>query len=279
MSTHTRTRGHDAWTLLGVGVVALAAAVLSFSSLQALAVRAGYTPALAALLPLSIDAQAVVATRAWLARSTGDRARTYARALALSAVALSVSGNAGEHAMTAAHAVTPWWVVVAIASVPPVALAACAHLAALLAVSDPAPEHTEHQPVESDASSQPESGTPLTEHPTDPLGERAPEAVSGRATEQRASAQPSAQSTAHSARTTRSRQRSPKTGHERARALFGEHADAGTLDQLTGAAVATAGDVSPATGRRWLATWRAEAAQQPPHLAVVGQTQPREGDA
>ena len=281
MSKPTRSR-HDAWTLLGVGVVALAAAVLSFSSLQALAVRAGYSPALAALLPLSIDAQAGVATRAWLARSTGDRARTYARALALSAVALSVSGNAGEHAMAAAHAVTPWWVVVAIASVPPVALAACAHLAALLAVSDPVPEHTEDHAVALDTCSQPESGTPFAEHATEPLSERATEAFSERAPErasgQRESAQPSAQSTAQSARTTRSRKRSPKTGHERARELFGEHADAGTLDQLTGAAVATAGGVAPATGRRWLAHWRAEVAQQPPHLAVVGQTQP-EGDA
>lgn len=273
MSKATRN-GHDTWTLLGVGVVALAAAVLSFSSLQALAVRAGYSPALAALLPLSIDAQAVVATRAWLARSTGDRARTYARTLALSAVALSVSGNAGEHAMAAAHAVTPWWVVVAIASVPPVALAACAHLAALLVVNRPAADQAGQEAAEPDTSSQPDTGTHATEHPTEPITMRSPE----RASEQRVSAQPSAQSTAQSARTTRSRKRSPKTGKQRARELFAEHADTGTLDQLTGAAVAAAGGVSPATGRRWLADWRAEAAQQPPHLAVVGQTQP-EGDA
>ena len=268
-----RTRGHDVWTLLGVGVVALAAAVLSFSSLQALAVRAGYSPALAALLPLSIDAQAVVATRAWLARSTGERARTYARALALSAVALSVSGNAGEHAMAAAHAATPWQVVVAIASVPPVALAACAHLAALLAATRPAPEQTGQEAAEPDTTSQPDTRTPLAEHPTEPTA-RSPE----RASEHRVSAQPSAQSTAQSARTTTRRTRSPKSGQERARELFSEHAETGTLDQLTGAAVAAAGGVSPATGRRWLAHWRAEAAQQPPHLAVVGQTQP-EGDA
>lgn len=124
---------HDVPTLVGTGVVAVAAAVLSFASLQALAERAGYTTALAALLPLAIDAQAVVATRAWLAASTPAPARRYARRLALTAVALSVVGNAGEHAMAAAGVVTPWWVVVLIASVPPIALAATAHLGALLA--------------------------------------------------------------------------------------------------------------------------------------------------
>lgn len=129
-----RTKGgHDVWTLLGMSVVALAAAVLSFASLQDLAQRAGYSRELAALLPIAIDAQAVVATRAWLAATTPTPGRRYARTLALSAVGLSVVGNAGQHAMAAIALVTPWWVVVAIASVPPIALAATAHLAALLA--------------------------------------------------------------------------------------------------------------------------------------------------
>lgn len=124
--------GHDVPTLLGIGVVAVAAAVLSFASLQDLAERAGYAAGLAALLPIAIDAQAVVATRAWLATATPPSARRYARLLALTAVGLSVLGNAGEHAMAAARAPTPWWVVVLIASVPPIALAATAHLGALL---------------------------------------------------------------------------------------------------------------------------------------------------
>lgn len=131
MSWHTKG-GVDVPTLAGIAVVAVAAAVLSFASLQDLAERAGYSPELAALLPIAIDAQAVVATRAWLASGTGPRARRYARRLALTAVALSVIGNAGEHAMTAANTVTPWWVVVLIAAVPPIALAATAHLGALL---------------------------------------------------------------------------------------------------------------------------------------------------
>lgn len=256
MSTHTRTRtGHDVWTLLGVGVVALAAAVLSFSSLQDLAERAGYTPRLAALLPLAIDAQAVVATRAWLATGTAERARRYARALALAAVAGSVAGNAGQHAMAAANAATPWWVVVAIASVPPVALAATAHLAALLATHRPDTEHTTTAPAPASER----------ERPTEPHVERS--------TERPDTAQPDAHTTdtvsAQPARRKSRAKRSPK-GQQRARALFAEHAEAGTLDQLTGAQIAAAGNVSPQTGRRWLAAWRTEHDEHRPQLAVVG---------
>lgn len=132
MTTLNRHR-LDTPMLAGLGVVALAAAVMSFASLQQLGERAGFPPVLAALLPLAIDAKAVVATRAWLARHTPDRARRYACGLALAAVALSVAGNAGEHAMTAYALATPWWVVVTVSAVPPIALAATAHLAALLA--------------------------------------------------------------------------------------------------------------------------------------------------
>lgn len=154
--------GHDVPTLLGIGVVAIAAAVLSFASLQALAERAGYAPGLAALLPLAIDAQAVVATRAWLAPGTAPTARRYARRLAWTAVGLSVVGNAGEHAMAAAHATAPWWVVVLIASVPPIALAATAHLGALLSTrSDRA------KPVEPSAATRPEA-TSAPAEPAEP---------------------------------------------------------------------------------------------------------------
>jgi len=272
MSLRTRTRQHDVWTLLGVGVVAIAAAVLSFSSLQALAVRAGYTPALAALLPLAIDAQAVVATRAWLTAGTSKRTYRYARALALSAVAGSVAGNAGQHAMTAAHAATPWWVVVAIASVPPVALAATAHLAALLATteSDAETGSTEHQASEG-------------ERGAEPIDERSPQAPLERSESARSSAhttpavrahdnggvsaQPAVTTGRATARKKPGAERSPKP--ERARALFDQHAEAGTLDQLTGAEIADAGHVSKPTGRRWLAAWRRE--QDRPQLAVVGE--------
>lgn len=264
MSAHTRQRAHDAWTLLGVGVVALAAAVLSFASLRDLAERAGYTPALAALLPAAIDAQAVVATRAWLAANTSERARRYARTLALSAVCLSVAGNAGQHAMAAAHAITPWWVVVAIASVPPVALAATAHLAALLAAHRPDAEHPASAPEPSTAS----DGERAAERPDDAQPSAHTTAtVSGHdgAHPDEVSAQQAAQSSRTASRRTPRAKRATK-GRDRARALFTEHAEAGTLDQLTGSDIATAGNVSAATGRRWLAAWRDE---HRPHLVAV----------
>ena len=282
MSLRTRSRQHDVWTLLGVGVVAIAAAVLSFSSLQALAVRAGYTPALAALLPLAIDAQAVVATRAWLTAGTSKRTYRYARALALAAVAGSVAGNAGQHAMTAVHAATPWWVVVAIASVPPVALAATAHLAALLVSNEPDIERasTEHATTEDERTG---------ERAAEPIDERSSQAPSERSESGRSSAhttpdvsahdsahddggvsaQPAAPTDHATPRRKPGAKRSPKP--ERARALFDQHAEGGTLDRLTGAEIADAGHVSKPTGRRWLAAWRADHDANRPQLAVVGE--------
>ncbi|MPY82598.1 MAG: DUF2637 domain-containing protein [Actinophytocola sp.] len=270
MSLRTRGRQHDVWTLLGVGVVAIAAAVLSFSSLQALAVRAGYTPALAALLPLAIDAQAVVATRAWLTAGTSQRTYRYARALALAAVAGSVAGNAGQHAMTAAGVTTPWWVVVAIASVPPVALAATAHLAALLAAENPAtkPATTEHAATEDerspDAPSEHSEGGRSRAHTTPAVS-----AHNGAHDNGGVSAQPATPADRATPRKRSSGKRSPNS--QRARVLFDQHAESGTLDQLTGREIADAGNVSDPTGRRWLAAWRAEHDANRPQLAVVGE--------
>lgn len=182
MTTLNR-HGVDTPMLAGLGVVALAAAVMSFASLQQLGERAGFPPVLAALLPLAIDAKAVVATRAWLSRRTPDRARRYARGLALAAVALSVAGNAGEHAMTAYALATPWWVVVTVSAVPPIALAATAHLAALLAAEsiEAADSDTVRvEPIESTTSThQPiapvNASSPVTEQETSPMADRSAE--------------------------------------------------------------------------------------------------------
>jgi len=195
----------DVPMLAGLGVVALAAAVMSFASLQQLGERAGFPPILAALLPLAIDAKAVVATRAWLSRRTPDRARRYACGLALTAVALSVAGNAGEHAMTAYALATPWWVVVTVSAVPPIALAATAHLAALLAAgsieaTDSATDRVD--PIESTTSTaQPIASMdvtgPVTEQETPPKIDRSTqqqESTPTRATDSRAGAGPARRS-------------------------------------------------------------------------------------
>jgi hypothetical protein len=121
-----------AWiTWTGLAVVALAAAVLSFDALRQLAVLAGTPATLAWLLPVTIDAAALVATRVWLAGGAPVRARSFARFLALGMIGLSVAGNAVSHWLVAYQVTPPWWSVVAVAAVPPAVLGAVAHLAAL----------------------------------------------------------------------------------------------------------------------------------------------------
>lgn len=120
-------------TWAGLAVVALAAAVLSFASLRSLAIVCGTPEGLAWLLPLNLDAAAVVATLVWLASEAPEPARWFARTLALGTLALSVAGNATEHFLIAFGIRPPWWAVVAVASVPPVVLGAVAHLVALAA--------------------------------------------------------------------------------------------------------------------------------------------------
>jgi hypothetical protein len=124
-----------AWiTWGGLAAVALAAALLSFASLRNLAVVCGTPPGLAWLLPVCIDAAALVATRVWLTGDAPDAARRAARLLALTMIVLSVAGNATDHALAAYAVRPPWWAVVAVAAVPPAVLGAVAHLAALAAV-------------------------------------------------------------------------------------------------------------------------------------------------
>src|SRR5699024_6696492 len=105
--------------------------------------------------PIAIDAAVVVATRTWLAGPSSGRVTRYGRAVALASLALSVAGNATEHAMAAYQLATPWWVVVAVSAVPPIMLGATAHLAALVA----AERHTAPEPA--GTSSAPASDSPL----------------------------------------------------------------------------------------------------------------------
>lgn len=120
------------WTWAGIGVVALSAAVMSFATLWRLAERANAPSQLAWLLPVAVDATIVLATAVWIAGQAGHRVTRYARGLALCALTLSVAGNAAEHGMTAYNLAAPWWVLVTVSAVPPAALGATVHLAALL---------------------------------------------------------------------------------------------------------------------------------------------------
>lgn len=224
-------RVRDGWTWLGIGIVAAAAAVMSFSALRRLAERVDVAPALAWLLPVAIDAAIVVATRVWLIGGAGDRVTRYARFLALSALALSVAGNATEHAMAAYAVVSPWWVLVAVSAVPPVALGATVHLAALLA-SDTA------------TATRPKSATP-TKSGARTAGSATTSAPTPIA------AKPATPATATD---------DTRSGDKEAvmRDTFERYRSEGRLDELTGAELARSAGAASSLGRRYRKKWLAE---------------------
>lgn len=140
----TERFGRDWLTVGAMVAVAAAAATLSFTSLMDLARVCGYGPRLAWLLPISIDAYALTATRVWLRGGVGERTRRYARRNAVAAIGLSVAGNATFHCLSAAGVLSliGWaqLLVVGVSAVPPVVLGLVGHLHALLAAEKPAPK-------------------------------------------------------------------------------------------------------------------------------------------
>jgi hypothetical protein len=128
----------DRTTYMGLFAVGTAAAVLSFTALARLAVLAGVTGNLAGtrpgihlawLLPIAVDAYAATSTRIWLRAGIPAGTRAWARGNALAAIAVSMSGNAAEHWLTRDGTSLP--VVLAVATVPPLMLAAVVHTAVL----------------------------------------------------------------------------------------------------------------------------------------------------
>lgn len=119
-------------------VSAASAAVSSFDGLRSLALLVGWHAAMAPLLPLTIDALAMAATRVWLADvAVSARARRFARRIAVTAILSSLVGNATYHAIAAGLITTSWVVVVTVGAVPPLTLGLVSHLAVLRKQSDP----------------------------------------------------------------------------------------------------------------------------------------------
>lgn len=119
-------------TTVGLVIVASCAVAVSFAGLFGLAVLCSFSPELAALVPVLVDAGAGVATVVWLAGDVPPAARRYARRLALGLLSVSVVGNAASHALVAYGARPHWLVVVAVGALAPAVLAAVIHLAALV---------------------------------------------------------------------------------------------------------------------------------------------------
>jgi len=123
---------------LGMAAVSLAAAISSYSGLASLADLAEWNHRLALLLPLTIDAYALTATRVWLLPKTaGRRARRWAKGNAIGAIATSVAGNAVAHAAGAHVFHISWPVVVAVSAIPSIVLGLITHLWHLRNTPDP----------------------------------------------------------------------------------------------------------------------------------------------
>jgi Protein of unknown function (DUF2637) len=147
----SRPRPRDWWVIAGMTVTACAAAVSSFSGLRSLAAATGWPDALAPLLPFTIDAYAMTATRVWLSKATGSTAaRRFARWNAIGAIGLSLLGNAAWHLIAAQVLAVTWPIVVLVGAVPPAVLGLLSHLAVLR--------------VQDDEDEAPPLGTELDEH-------------------------------------------------------------------------------------------------------------------
>src|SRR4051794_30535110 len=134
--TQSMTDGRrDWWVIVGMTVAAISAAVASFAGLRGLAQVAGWPDRLAWLLPVTIDAYAMTSARVWLAGTLGSsRARNFARANAIGAIATSILGNAGYHLAAAGLIAINWPIVVLVGAVPAAVLGLTAHLHALRTV-------------------------------------------------------------------------------------------------------------------------------------------------
>lgn len=142
MTTHDTTAPaqRDALFATGMAAVSLAAAISSYSGLASLADLAGWNHRLALLLPLTIDAYAMTATRVWLSPKTaGAKARRWAKGNAIGAIATSVAGNGVAHAANAHVFHVAWPIVVAVSAIPSIVLGLITHLWHLRNTPDPAP--------------------------------------------------------------------------------------------------------------------------------------------
>lgn len=124
---------------IGLAVVLVAAAVLSFDALWALAHDVGIPDHLGWLLPISVDAGAAVSCAVWLGRDSADDAARFAGRMTWALLATTVLGNAGLLGMHAYGITAPWWVAALVGTIPPAVVGATVHLVVLL-TRPPAPQ-------------------------------------------------------------------------------------------------------------------------------------------
>jgi hypothetical protein len=136
----------------------LSAAISSFSGLQSLAAATGWPVALSPLLPFTVDAYAMTATRVWLSGSTrSHHARNFAKWNAIMAIGLSLLGNGVWHLIAANVLEVSWPIVVLVGAVPPAVLGLLSHLAVLRSQDD---AEAAVPPRPAEATNTPQPGTP-----------------------------------------------------------------------------------------------------------------------
>jgi hypothetical protein len=118
--------------MIGLGVVLIAAAVLSFAALRDLAVAVAIDARLAFLLPIAVDAGAAVSCTVWLSPTVQRDARRFACWLTWLLLGATVVGNAAQLGMHANHVIPPWQVAVIVGAIPPAVVGGVVHLLVLV---------------------------------------------------------------------------------------------------------------------------------------------------
>lgn len=159
-------------TTTGLGMVLVAAAVLSFHALDGLAVAVSIPPSLSWLLPIAVDAGAAVSCGCWLSRWVNPDASRFARGMTWSLLGLTVVANAGQLGMHAAGINPPWWVAVLVGAIPPAVVGGTVHLAVLVGRGVPTTDPLDEADDQAEPDESPAGDDRVAELIADGVGRR-----------------------------------------------------------------------------------------------------------
>ena len=134
-----------------------------------------------------VDAGAAAGSLVWLGGWAQRTARSFARALALGLLGLSVAANALGHGLAAYRLAPAWWVVVIVSAVAPAVLGAVVHLAVLVGRPEPAPLDDDVARDAYEAGSLDENGLSQLWHDAPPVTDRVAELIAAGAGRRRLS--------------------------------------------------------------------------------------------
>jgi hypothetical protein len=159
------TRQRDLWSLAGIWIVGVTAAVWSFTALSNLAERVGIDTASPPILgvsvhtswglPITVDVLAIVATRVWLRGQAPADAIRYAQRLAWAAIVASIGGNAYHGLLMGGR-----FDALLVSTVPAVVIGAMVHLAVLVGRPQSATSDTASAGEDTTADHQPTTSEP-----------------------------------------------------------------------------------------------------------------------